>query len=51
MAAFCAFWHRSLLQAGVRDLYAEADLGSFSHSFTSPVRNHGVVVLRISPRG
>ena len=37
------------VQATVRDLFKERNLGVFSGSFTSVVDNHGVIVLKISP--
>ena len=46
-------WEQLGLPAGaaaaVRDLYAEADLGVHSASFTAAVTAHDVVVLRIKP--
>lgn len=37
--------------ANVRDLYAEADLGTFTDSFTAEVTAHDVRVVRIVPLG
>ena len=37
------------VQAHVRDLFLEQDLGVFEGSFSASVRNHGVLALRISP--
>ena len=37
------------VQAHVRDLFLEEDLGVFEGSFSASVRNHGVLALRISP--
>ena len=37
------------MQAQVRDLFLEKDLGVFEGSFSASVRNHGVLALRISP--
>ena len=46
-------WEQLGLPAGasatVRDLYAEADLGVHSGSFTAAVTAHDVVALRITP--
>lgn len=38
-------------RAAVRDLYAEADLGTFTDSFTAEVTAHDVRVVRIAPQG
>ena len=37
--------------ASVRDLWAHADLGSFSNSYTTNVPSHGVVMLKIGNSG
>lgn len=37
--------------AAVRDLYAEADLGTFTDSFAAEVTAHDVRVVRITPLG
>ena len=36
-------------RAGVRDLYAQADLGIFTGAFTADVGLHDVAMLRITP--
>ncbi len=43
-------WSNLVLQAGpatVRDLWARAELGTFTNSFTTNVPSHGAVVLKI----
>jgi alpha-galactosidase len=49
-AAITCVWTNLALQSGlatVRDLWAHADLGTFTNSFTTNVPAHGVVLLKV----